>query len=115
MVGFVNALAILIFVSQLQHFQDEHSIIYVLVGFTLAIIYLFPYLTKAVPSTLVAIVAITAVSIFMNYGVRTVGDMGAISKTLPTFFLPDIPLNLETLVIILPYLHLLSWDFFSHY
>lgn len=103
MVGFVNALAILIFISQLQHFQGENLIIFVLVGLTLAIIYLFPYLTKAVPSTLVAIVVITALSIFMNYGVRTVGDMGNISKTLPAFFLPDVPLNLETIMIIFPY------------
>ncbi|MFD1737950.1 SulP family inorganic anion transporter [Bacillus salitolerans] len=103
MVGFVNALAILIFTSQLQHFYDEKYIVFWLVGLTLAIIYLFPYLTKAVPSTLVAIITITAISIFMNYGVRTVGDMGTISKTLPAFLLPDIPVNFETLMIILPY------------
>ncbi|WP_019156809.1 SulP family inorganic anion transporter [Robertmurraya massiliosenegalensis] len=103
MVGFVNALAILIFTSQLQHFEDESWIIYALVGLTLAIIYLFPYLTKVVPSTLVAIVVVTALSIFMNYGVRTVGDMGTISQTLPQFLIPDIPLSFETLVIILPY------------
>jgi SulP family sulfate permease len=103
MVGFVNALAILIFTSQLQHFVGEQWIIYVLVGLTLAIIYLFPYVLKSVPSTLVAIVAITALSIFMNYGVRTVGDMGTISQTLPQFFIPSIPLTLETILIILPY------------
>lgn len=103
MVGFVNALAILIFTSQLQHFVGETWIMYILVGLTLAIIYLFPYLTKTVPSTLVAIVVITALSIFMGYGVRTVGDMGTISQTLPAFFIPDIPLSLETLFIIFPY------------
>jgi SulP family sulfate permease len=103
MVGFVNALAILIFTSQLQHFVGEQWIMYALVGFTLAIIYLFPYLTKTVPSTLVAIVVITALSIFMNYGVRTVGDMGTISQTLPQFFIPNIPLTFETLMIIFPY------------
>jgi SulP family sulfate permease len=103
MVGFVNALAILIFTSQLQHFEGEKWIIYALVGLTLAIIYLFPYLTKSVPSTLVAIVVITALSVFMNYGVRTVGDMGTISQTLPQFFLPDIPLTVATIMIIFPY------------
>jgi sulfate permease, SulP family len=103
MVGFVNALAILIFTSQLQHFVGETWIMYALVGLTLAIIYLFPYLTRAVPSTLVAIIVITALSIFMGYGVRTVGDMGTISQTLPSFFIPDIPLTFETLFIILPY------------
>jgi SulP family sulfate permease len=103
MVGFVNALAILIFTSQLQHFEDGKWIVYILVGLTLAIIYLFPYITTAVPSTLVAIVVITALSIFMNYGVSTVGDMGGISQTLPEFLIPSIPLNLETLMIIFPY------------
>ncbi|WP_404328175.1 SulP family inorganic anion transporter [Mesobacillus maritimus] len=103
MIGFVNALAIMIFTAQLPHFEGEGWIVYALVGLTLAIIYLFPYLTKAVPSTLVAIVVVTALSIFMNYGIRTVGDMGAISQTLPVFFLPDIPLNFNTLAIIFPY------------
>ncbi|SEN80594.1 sulfate permease, SulP family [Mesobacillus persicus] len=103
MVGFVNALAIMIFTSQLQHFVGETWIIYVLVALTLAIIYLLPYVFKAIPSTLVAIVVVTAITIFMNIGVRTVGDMGTISRTLPVFLLPDIPLNLDTLMIILPY------------
>jgi SulP family sulfate permease len=103
MVGFVNALAIMIFTSQLQHFEGEQWIMYALVGLTLVIIYLFPYLIKAVPSTLVAIVVITALSIFMNYGVRTVGDMGTITQSLPQFFIPSIPLSLETLLIIFPY------------
>ncbi|SEM15943.1 sulfate permease, SulP family [Mesobacillus persicus] len=103
MIGFVNALAIMIFTSQLPHFEGEGCIVYALVGLTLAIIYLFPYLTKAVPSTLVAIVLVTALSIFMNYGIRTVGDMGAISQTLPVFLLPQIPLSFETLAIIFPY------------
>ncbi|MGD6801912.1 SulP family inorganic anion transporter [Rossellomorea aquimaris] len=103
MVGFVNALAILIFTSQLQHFEGEQRIIYLLVGLTLAIIYLFPYVTRTVPSTLVAIVAITALAIFLNIGVRTVGDMGTITQSLPEFFFPDIPLSIETLIIIFPY------------
>jgi sulfate permease, SulP family len=103
MIGFVNALAILIFTSQLQHFVGETWIIFVLVGATLAIIYLFPYITRAIPSTLVAIVSITALVVFLNIDVRTVGDMGAIRQTLPAFFIPEIPLTLETLIIILPY------------
>ncbi|WP_404800801.1 SulP family inorganic anion transporter [Guptibacillus algicola] len=103
MVGFVNALAILIFTSQLEHFVDESWIMYVLVGVTLALIYLFPYVTNAVPSTLVAIVFVTIVTISMNFDIRAVGDMGAISQTLPIFLIPDIPLSFETLVIIFPY------------
>ncbi len=103
MVGFVNSLAILIFLAQIPHFYGEAWIMYVMVAATLAIIYLFPYLTKATPSTLVAIIAVTAFAIFSNPGVRTVGDMGAISKSLPSFFIPNVPFNLDTLMIILPY------------
>ncbi|REJ07154.1 SulP family inorganic anion transporter [Halobacillus trueperi] len=103
MVGFVNALGILIFTSQLQHFENEPWVIYALVGLTLAIIYLFPLVTKAVPSTLVAIVVVSAIAITMNIGVRNVGDMGELTQTLPLFALPNIPLNLETLMIIFPY------------
>ncbi|WP_204955613.1 SulP family inorganic anion transporter [Metabacillus crassostreae] len=103
MVGFVNALAILIFTSQLQHFEGESYVIYILVGLTLAIIYLLPYLTKVIPSTLVAIVALTVLVIMMNIDVRAVGDMGEISRTLPMFLIPNIPFTLETLLIIFPY------------
>ncbi|TFD99404.1 SulP family inorganic anion transporter [Jeotgalibacillus salarius] len=103
MVGFVNALAILIFTSQLQHFVDETWVMFALVGLTLAIIYLLPLITKAVPSTLIAIIVVTALAIFMNFGVRTVGDMGELTRTLPMFLIPDIPLNFETLQIIFPY------------
>ncbi|SDC08606.1 SulP family inorganic anion transporter [Shouchella lonarensis] len=103
MVGFVNALAILIFMAQLQHFVDEPWIMYGLVALTLAIIYLFPRLTKAVPSTLVAIIVVTAIVLFFNIGIRNVGDMGALTQSLPMFALPNIPFNLETLWIIFPY------------
>ncbi|MGP4108600.1 SulP family inorganic anion transporter [Virgibacillus sp. L01] len=103
MVGFVNALAILIFTAQLQHFVDESWIMYALVGLTLVIIYLLPRLTKAVPSTLVAIIAITAIVILGDIGVRTVGDMGALTQQLPVFLIPSIPLTWETFMIILPY------------
>lgn len=103
MVGFVNALAILIFLAQLQHFVGESWMMYAMVAATLAIIYLFPYVTKVVPSTLVAIVAITAFAIMTGSEVRTVGDMGAITRALPSFSIPDIPLSFETLRIIMPY------------
>ena len=103
MIGFVNALAILIFTSQLQHFVGETWIMYSLVALTLAIIYILPRFTTAVPSTLVAIIVVTGLAIIMNFGVRTVGDMGTLSSTLPIFALPDIPLTFETFMIILPY------------
>ncbi|WP_407272483.1 SulP family inorganic anion transporter [Radiobacillus sp. PE A8.2] len=103
MVGFVNSLAILIFTAQLQHFVGEGWIMYALVGLTLAIIYLFPKLTKAVPSTLVAIIVVTAIAIVGNVGIRTVGDLGELTQQLPIFLIPSIPLNFETLMIIFPY------------
>lgn len=103
MTGFVNALAILIFTSQLQHFVGETWIMYALVALTLAIIYLFPRITKAVPSTLVAIIVITIIVLTMNIGIRNVGDMGELTQTLPMFAFPNIPLNMETLLIIFPY------------
>ncbi|UCZ53634.1 SulP family inorganic anion transporter [Bacillus shivajii] len=103
MIGFVNALAILIFTSQLQHFVGEAWQMYSLVALTLFIIYVLPKFTKAVPSTLVAIIVVTGIAIIMNVGVRTVGDMGTLPSTLPVFALPDIPLTFETLMIIFPY------------
>ncbi|MFC3041762.1 SulP family inorganic anion transporter [Virgibacillus xinjiangensis] len=103
MVGFVNALAIMIFASQLQHFVGETWVMYALVALTLAIIYLFPKISKSIPSTLVAIVVVTAIAIFGNLGVGTVGDMGALTQQLPVFLIPSIPFSLETLMIIFPY------------
>ncbi|WP_373895396.1 SulP family inorganic anion transporter [Virgibacillus sp. CBA3643] len=103
MVGFVNALAIMILLAQFQHFAGETWVMYALVGLTLAIIYLLPRITKAVPSTLVAIIVVTAIVIFGDIGVRTVGDMGALTQQLPVFLIPSIPLTFETLMIIFPY------------
>ena len=103
MVGFVNALAILIFMAQLDHFVGESWIMYAMVIGALAIIYILPRFTSVVPSPLVAIVIITAIAIFSNTGVRTVGDMGALTQALPLFALPHIPLTFETLAIIFPY------------
>jgi SulP family sulfate permease len=101
--GFVNALAILIFMAQLPEFNGASWQVYAMVAAGLSIIYLFPYITKAVPSPLVTIVVLTAFSIFMGLDIRTVGDMGQLPDTLPMFLLPNIPLTWETLNIILPY------------
>ncbi|WP_335873002.1 SulP family inorganic anion transporter [Bacillus sp. 2205SS5-2] len=103
MVGFVNALAILIFTAQLPHFIDETWVMYAMVAGSLAIIYILPRFSKAIPSPLIAIVVITVIAIVSGSSVRTVGDMGELSQKLPLFLLPDIPLNFETLRIILPY------------
>lgn len=101
--GFVNALAILIFVAQLPQLIGVTWVTYAMVVGGLAIIYLFPRLTRAVPSPLVAIVVLTIISIYGSLKVNTVGDMGQLPSTIPYFFIPDVPFTLETLKIILPY------------
>ncbi len=101
--GFVNALAILIFMAQLPELTNVTWHVYAMTAAGLAIIYGLPYVTKAVPSPLVTIVVLTAVSIYLELDIRTVGDMGELPNSLPVFLLPDVPLTLETLWIILPY------------
>ena len=101
--GFVNALAILIFMAQLPQLIDVTWQAYAMVAGGLAIIYLLPRLTKAVPSPLVAILILSAISIGFGLPVNTVGDMGKLPEGLPSIVLPDVPLTLETLRIILPY------------
>ena len=101
-VGFVNALAILIFMAQLPELLGRGWMVYAMVAAGLGIIYLFPYVTKAVPSPLVAIIALSAVAMLFGLDIRTVGDMGALPDSLPVFLLPDVPLNWETLRIIFP-------------
>ncbi|MEO0421166.1 MAG: SulP family inorganic anion transporter [Pseudomonadota bacterium] len=101
--GFVNALAILIFIAQLPELIGVPPLTYIMVAAGLAIIYLFPRLTRAVPSPLVCILVLTAITISLGLDLRTVGDMGELPSTLPVFLIPDIPFTLETLQIILPY------------
>jgi len=106
MTGFVNALAILIFMAQLPELdlgtEGVNMMTYLMVAGGLAIIYLFPYITSAIPSPLVTIVVLTGLSLWLGLDVRTVGDMGALPDTLPIFLIPQIPLNFETLQIIFP-------------
>ena len=103
--GFVNALAILIFLAQVPELNPSKVplITYALVAFGLGIIYLFPYVTKAVPSPLVNIVVLTTLAFALGLDVRMVGDMGDLPDSFPVFLIPDIPLTLETLQIIFPY------------
>jgi len=103
MIGFVNALAILIFMSQVPHFLGISNITYIFVAVTLLIVYILPRFLKSIPAPLIAIVALTALAIFSNFDMRTVGDLGTITQSLPSFFIPDVPFNLETLMIIFPY------------
>lgn len=101
--GFVNTLAILIFLAQIPELTNVTWVTYAMVAGGLAIIYGFPYLTKAIPSPLICIVVLTGLAIWLGLDVRTVSDMGELPSTLPMFLIPDIPFNLETLMIILPY------------
>lgn len=101
--GFVNALAILIFMAQLPELTNVVWQVYAMTAVGLVIIYGLPYITKAVPSPLVTIVLLTGVSIYLGLDIRTVGNMGELPDSLPVFLIPDVPFNWETLRIILPY------------
>jgi len=98
-----NALAILIFMAQLPELTNVTWHVYAMTAGGLAIIYGFPYITRAIPSPLVTIVVLTGLAMFLNLDIRTVGDMGELPDTLPIFLWPEVPLNFETLAIIFPY------------
>ncbi|MFC0384936.1 SulP family inorganic anion transporter [Muricoccus vinaceus] len=101
--GFVNALAILIFLAQLPEFVGAGPVFYAMVAGGLAVIYLLPRLTRAVPAPLVTIVLGTALAVWLGLDLRNVGNMGELPSELPHFLLPQVPLTFETLRIILPY------------
>ena len=116
MLGFVNGLAIVIFLAQLNSFQEKDAegqmqwlqndalmIMLGLVALTMAIIHFLPKFTKAIPSSLAAIIVVSLIVIFIGMDSRTVGDLASIAGGLPEFHIPMVPLNLETLMIILPY------------
>lgn len=102
MIGFVNALAILIFMAQLEQFQTANWIMYAMVALSLLILYGLPKVFTAIPAALIAILVMTVLSVCLHLDLKTVGDMGHISSTLPVFLIPSIPFNLETLFIIFP-------------
>lgn len=104
--GFVNALAILIFVAQIPELQRMDLTAYLFVAFGLGVVYLFPYIPKIgqlIPSPLVCIIVLSLAALFLGADMRTVSDLGKFPETLPLFLIPDIPLNLDTLKIIFPY------------
>jgi SulP family sulfate permease len=101
--GFVNALAILIFMAQLPELTNVTWHVYAMTIAGLGIIYLFPLINKTIPSPLVTIVVLTGVSLVLGLDIRTVGDLGDLPDTLPVFLWPDVPLTFETLQIIFPY------------
>jgi sulfate permease, SulP family len=101
--GFVNALAILIFLAQLPELIHVGWQVYAMTAAGLAIIYLFPLVNKTIPSPLVCILVLTAISMWLKLDIRTVGDMGELPDTLPIFLWPEVPFSWHTLTIILPY------------
>lgn len=104
--GFLNALAILIFVAQIPEINRMNSTGYLFIAIGLAIIYLCPYIPKigkAIPSPLICIIVLSGLALLLGADMRTVSDLGQFPDTLPVFLIPEIPLNLETLQIILPY------------
>ncbi|MGI0481538.1 SulP family inorganic anion transporter [Geminocystis sp. CENA526] len=110
MLGYINALAVLIFLAQLPHLDpkkiaeySQYGLVYVITLLSLAIIYILPRFTKVIPSPLVALFVMTNATIFFKLDVPMVGDMGQLPATLPIFLLPQVPFNLETLQIVLPY------------
>ncbi|GGB07305.1 SulP family inorganic anion transporter [Macrococcus hajekii] len=103
MIGFVDALAILIFHSQLQHIFGHSWETYAFTLVTIIIVTLLPRVFTRIPAPLIAVVLLTIISMMTGAEVRTVGDLGEITKSLPRFLIPDVPFNFETLMIILPY------------
>jgi len=103
MTGFVNALAILIFLAQMPELIGVPYLTYLMIAAGLAIIYLVPLVTKTIPSPLICIIVLTTVTLALGLDIRNVGDMGELPSTLPVFLIPQIPLNFETLQIIFPY------------
>lgn len=101
--GFVNALAILIFMAQIPELTGVSWQTYAMVAAGLAVIYLLPRLTRAVPSPLVAIVVLSALAIWLDLPVNRVGDMGELPDSLPDFLIPDVPFTWDTLEIVLPF------------
>ncbi|CAM5211585.1 SulP family sulfate permease OS=Ureibacillus acetophenoni OX=614649 GN=SAMN05877842_11260 PE=4 SV=1 [Ureibacillus acetophenoni] len=103
MIGFVNSLAILIFMAQVPHFVGISTMTYVFVAITLVIVYTLPRFIKVIPAPLIAIVLLTAIAILSGFDLRTIGDLGTITQTLPSFIIPDVPFTFETLQIIFPF------------
>ena len=121
MLGFVNGLAIVIFIAQFGHFKIIDSngisiwmsgmplfIMLTLTGITVLIIYIFPLVSKAIPSTLASILIVTLIVLVLGVDTKTVGDLGSISGGIPEFKIPNIEFNLDSLRIILPYSFLLA-------
>jgi SulP family sulfate permease len=100
--GFINSLAILVFISQIRYFEDQNWLMYAMVVGTLVIIYVLPKFTKAIPSPLVAVVFMTIVAVLAHMNLSTVGDLAKIEPMIPFLHLPMVPMTFDTLWILLP-------------
>jgi len=103
MLGFVNALGIMIFITQMPYLLGSSSMTYLFAIVTLILVYAIPRFFRAIPAPLIAIVVMTCVALISGVKLQTIGDLGTMPNSLPVFFFPDIPLNFETVKIILPY------------
>lgn len=103
MIGFVNSLAILVFIAQTPHFIGGNLMTWLFLLATIGLIYAIPFVIKGIPAPLIAVVILSIVAVYTGVNLNTVGDMGSISQSLPSFFIPDISWTFETLMIILPY------------
>jgi len=103
MLGFVNSLALLVFIAQMPHFIGGSLLTWIFLIVTIILIYLTPYIIKTIPSPLLVVLLLSFIANSMNIDLQTVGDMGIITQSLPRFLVPDVPWNLETFKIIFPY------------
>ncbi len=103
MIGFVNSLAILVFIAQMPHFIGGSVMTWTFLLLTIGLIYVIPFVIKGIPAPLIAVVLLSVTVVYLGIDLKTVGDMGAISQSLPSFLIPDVPFTWETLSIILPY------------
>ena len=103
MVGFVNALAIVIFMAQIPELVGVPFVVYPMVALGLCILVFLPKFSKVIPAPLVVIVLLTIAALVLGMDIPTVSDQGELPKSLPTFFIPDVPFSLETLQIVFPY------------
>ena len=103
MIGFVNSLAILVFIAQTPHFIGGNLMTWIFLLSTIALIYIIPFVIKGIPAPLIAVVLLSVAVVYLGIDLKTVGDMGSITQSLPSFLIPDVPFNLETFKIILPY------------
>src|SRR5699024_12612078 len=101
--GFVHAVAILIFMAQVPQFVGINNVTYVFVVITLLIVYLVPRFIKSIPAPLIALGLLTGIAIYGNVNLRTVGDLGSITSSLLSFLIPNVPFTFETLAIVFPF------------